>query len=101
MGWRSFAILKDLCSKCGIRLERTDDLALLHDAMESVLEDLGGNDGTPNFEQLQSLIETLMLMTDGELAQMSPGMVDMLCDLGEIGEIPEMLLKRLNKLKRR
>ena len=98
---RGFAILKDLCSKCGIRLERTDDLEVLYETMDSVLEDMGEEDGgVPDFEQLQALAEMLMLMPDGELAQMPPEMVDMLCGLGKTGAIPDKLLERLNKLRK-
>lgn len=98
---RGFAILKDLCSKCGIRLERTDELEVLYEAVDSVLGSLREeDDGTPDFEEMQALFEMLMLMNDGELAQMPPEMVDMLCDLGETGAIPDKLLKRLNKLRR-
>ncbi len=99
---RSFAILKDICSKNGIRLERTDNLEELDEAMHSLLEQLGEDEnGEPDLEQLQELAEMLMLMTDGELAQMPPEMVNMLCELGELGGIPEKLLRRLKKLRRR
>lgn len=73
--------------------------------LPQVLEDFLGNLGTdeegePDFEQLQALLDSLMQMRDGELLQMPEEMVVMLLDMAENGLVPDSLAKRIRKLFR-
>ena len=99
---RCFAVLKDLCAKTGIQLIRTDSLVALPQVMEDFLGNLGiGEEGEPNFEQLEALFDSLMQMRDGELLQMPEEMVVMLMNLAEAGIVPDSLAKRIRKLFRK
>ncbi len=96
---RSFALLKDLCTKTGIQIERTDQLQALDEVMQNLLENMGeSEEGEPDYEQLEAMFDMLMQMRDSELKQMPQEMADMLYSLAEAGELPETLAKRIQKL---
>ena len=99
---RCFSLLKDFCGKTGIRIERTDAPELLDEVMQDLLEHMGEDEnGEPDFEQMDEMFDTLMLMTDGELKQMPREMANMMYSLAEAGELPEQLATRIKKLFRR
>lgn len=99
---RCFALLKDLCGKTGIQIERTDELEALDEVMQSLLEHMAGDEDDLSVEdELSALIEALTQMSDTELRTAPPEIVNMLCSLAEAGALPDELTKRIKKLFRR
>lgn len=97
-----YALLKDLCAKTGIRLEKTNEPEAFHDVVEDLLEYLANSeDGEPDQEDIEEMFDMLMQMSDGELRQMPQELVNMLYSLAEEGALPEELESRIRKLFRR
>ena len=98
---RCFALLKDLCDKAGIRIERTDETELLNDALQGLMEHLNGKEGDLSEEDhMAEMLQALSQMSDAELCSAPPEVVDMLYSLAEAGELPEKLSRRIKKLFR-
>lgn len=90
---RCFALLKDFCKKAGIRLEISDDLEELNDAMMDYL-DQAEEEEEPDIE---TIIEMLSSLKDEELAQLPKSLIN---TLSKDEALPAKLRKRLGKLKR-
>ena len=99
---RCFSLLKDLCAKTGIRLEKTDDPEALNDVIDDLLEYLAGSeDAEPDPKEVEEMFDILMQMPDSELRQMPQELVNMLTSLSEEGALPDALDNRIRKLFRR
>lgn len=100
---RCFFLLKDLCGKTGIRLERTDDLEALDDVVQDLLDDMTEDDefGEDDDEGMAELFDAVMAMSDQELWQLPGDIANMLFSLAEAGELPAPLDGRIKKLFRR
>ena len=99
---RCFSLLKDLCAKTGIRLEKTDDPEALNDVIGDLLEHLAGEDDAeldPN--EFEEMFDVLMQMPDSELRQMPQELVNMLYSLSEAGALPDALDNRIRMLFRK
>ena len=99
---RCFALLKDLCGKAGIQIERTDELEALDEVLQDLLEHMADDeDDLSPEEELAELTGALMRMSDTELRAAPPEIVNMLYSLVEAGELPDELSKRIRQLFRR
>lgn len=99
---RGFALLKDLCAKAGIMLERTDEPEALNDVIEDLLDHISGlQDKEIGPDEIEEMMDILMQMPDSELRQMPQELADMLYSLAEAGELPAPLEQRVKKLFRR
>ena len=99
---RCFSLLKDLCAKTGIRLEKTDDPEALNDVIGDLLEHLAGEeDAELDPKEVEEMFDVLMQMPDSELRQMPQELVNMLYSLSEAGALPDALDNRIRKLFRR
>ena len=99
---RCYALLKDICLKSGIGIERTDEMTELYNAMEYLLDHLDDDDDyEPDEEDVDEMFETLMGMSDSELRQMPKELADMMFSLALEGELPEELGSRIRKLFRK
>ena len=99
---RCFSLLKDLCAKTGIRLEKTDDPEALNDVIGDLLEHLAGEEDAeldPN--EFEEMFDVLMQMPDSELRQMPQELVNMLYSLSEAGALPDALDNRIRMLFRK
>ena len=99
---RAFSLLKDLCAKTGIRLERKEEPEALDDVIDDLLDHLAGDeDEEPTLEEIDEMLDALMQASDAELRQMPQELVNMLYSLAEAGVLPEELEQRVRKLFRR
>ena len=99
---RCFSLLKDLCAKTGIRLEKTDDPEALNDVIGDLLEHLAGEeDAELDPKEVEEMFDVLMQMPDSELRQMPQELVNMLYSLSEAGALPDALDNRIRKLFRK
>ena len=99
---RAFSLLKDLCTKTGIRLERTEEPEALDDVIDDLLNHLSGDeDEEPSPEEIDEMFDALMQTSDAELRQIPQELVNMLYSLAEAGVLPEELEQRVWKLFRR
>lgn len=99
---RCFSLLKDLCAKTGIRLEKTDDPEALNDVIGDLLEHLAGEEASElDPKEVEEMFDVLMQMPDSELRQMPQELVNMLYSLSEAGALPDALDNRIRKLFRR
>ena len=99
---RCFSLLKDLCAKTGIRLEKTDDPEALNDVIGDLLEHLAGEeDAEFDPKEVEEMFDVLMQMPDSELRQMPQELVNMLYSLSEAGALPDALDNRIRMLFRK
>ena len=99
---RCFSLLKDLCAKTGIRLEKTDDPEALNDVIVDLLDHLAGEeDAELDPKEVEEMFDVLMQMPDSEFRQMPQELVNMLFSLSEAGALPDALDSRIRKLFRR
>lgn len=99
---RCFSLLKDLCAKTGIRLEKTDDPEALNDVIGDLLEHLAGEEASElDPKEVEEMFDVLMQMPDSELRQMPQELVNMLYSLSEAGALPDALDNRIRKLFRK
>lgn len=99
---RCFSLLKDLCAKTGIRLEKTDDPEALNDVIGDLLDHLADEeDSELDPKEVEEMFDVLMQMPDSELRQMPQELVNMLYSLSEAGALPDALDNRIRKLFRR
>ena len=99
---RCFALLKDLCDKAGIQIERTDKMEALDGVLQELLEHMAGDeDSLSEEEELTQLIEALSQMSDNELRSAPPEIVNLLYSLAEAEALPDELSERIKKLFRR
>ena len=99
---RCFALLKDLCDKAGIRIERTDKMEALDGVLQELLEHMAGDeDSLSEEEELTQMIEVLSQMSDNELRSAPPEIVNLLYSLAEAEALPDELSERIKKLFRR
>ncbi|MGN0982904.1 MAG: DUF6930 domain-containing protein [Candidatus Limivicinus sp.] len=95
---RCYAILKDLCAKTGIQLERTAALKTLRRVMRDLLEHTAEDENEePDAEQLE-IFELLMQMRDGDLTQLPQDVATLLLRLAEAGVLSEPMAKRVKML---
>ncbi len=99
---RAFSLLKDLCTKTGIRLERTEEPEALDEVIDELLEHLSGpEEAAPSPVEIAAMEDVLMQMSDDELRRLPQEMVNMLFSLAEYGALPEALSARVKKLFRK
>ena len=99
---RCFSLLKDLCAKTGIRLEKTDDPEALNDVIGDLLEHLAGEEEAElDPKEVEEMFDVLMQMPDSELRQMPQELVNMLYSLSEAGALPDALDNRIRMLFRK
>ena len=109
---RSFSMLRDLCEKTGIAMEKTDELEVLDDALMSLLDhmremdededddddfddDEGLVDPMGHFEDLANAIDEV---TDAELRQMPREVKDMLREFADMDVLPEETARRIRRV---
>lgn len=98
---RSYALLRNLCRKTGIRLVKDEETEQVQNVMLELIEHIGPEKNEiPDFEQMDQLFQTLTQMRDGELKQMPPDLVRMILEMADMGAVPPELAKRLRKLFR-
>lgn len=99
---RSFALLKDLCAKAGIRLERTEISANLREAMDALTEEMGRPEEPLSEEEEADIWEIMafefMQNTDEELMKMPPEMKELLLEKAQKGELPTAFSWRIIRL---
>lgn len=98
---RSFALIKDLCAKTGIRSERTDEMDALYDVIDQLIDESEEDDYDDDFdpdEETEELIEALSMLPDSELRTMPREMANMLLSLAEADILPEDLTKRIKRV---
>ena len=99
---RCYALLKNLCARTGIALERTDELEALEAVTEDFLDHMSDfQDEELEPDEIEEMFDVLMQTPDSELRQMPQELVDMLYSLAEAGELPAPLEQRVRKLFRR
>ncbi len=98
---RCYALLKNLCAKTGITLERTDEPEALEDVIDDLLDHMSElQDEEIGPDEIEEMFDVLMRMPDSELHQMPQELVNMLYSLAEAGELPAPLEQRIRKLFR-
>ncbi len=96
---RCFALLKDLCSRTGIQLEKTDKLEAINDVIEDIKGRFSDYEGVePRLEEVEEMFEVLMQMSDNELWKLPEELLNVLYSLSELGALPTNLNKRIRKL---
>ena len=114
---RSFAMLRDLCEKTGIAIEKTDTLEILDDALPSVMDQMRGidedeeeddwgplDDGEGFYhpmEHLEDIASAISEMTDEELKEMPRELKNMLRELVDMDVLPEKVAQRIRRVLRR
>ena len=107
-------MLRDLCEKTGIAMEKTDELEVLDDALMSLLDhmremdedededddddfddDEGLVDPMGHFEDLANAIDEV---TDAELRQMPREVKDMLREFADMDVLPEETARRIRRV---
>ena len=96
---RTYALLRNLCGKTGIRLVKDEKPEEIRNVMLDLIDHMGlEKDEIPELEQMDQLFQTLMIMRDGELRQMPPDLVRMILEMADMGVVPPELAKRLRRL---
>lgn len=91
-----FALLKDLCAKTGIQIERADGLDEVREAMEDLLDTYCADDMTD--DKTEELFEMLEQMSDDDLQELPRKLRDMLVHLTNTGNLPGALGARVRRL---
>lgn len=103
---RCFSLIKDLCSKAGIKLERTDNTVLLENVMQDLFykmayEDEDEDSSNDELDELDELISNLYNISDVELLNAPREITDMLIDIADEGVLPADLARRVKRLFRK
>lgn len=111
---RSFAMLRDLCEKTGICIEKTDKPERLEDAFRSLMDHMNGldddsDDGNDDpddeefdvSESIEDLVNGLSLMTDAQLKTAPPEVREFLLALADMNMLPNTIEKRIRKVFRK
>lgn len=97
---RCYALLADFCQKIGVELDQQSAPRYLLEAMEDIA-DMNTEEDMDGSDKIAELTEMLMELPDEGLQQMPPYLLRELNRLAEAEMLPDELVERLSRLKKR